>query len=160
MRRNAFILFLSLGGILFAEGIPLSFGGNLGADMSTPMGYAFNMGFHGDYEFLPDLKVGIQQEFSFASSFFNSNTSAYAKWYTPFDFSFPGFYIIPFIKGNIGVSYLKYKEMYTTAFLIGAEAGIKLDFESVPGLYVEPFLKFGYPYFWGFGVAAGYSLDK
>ena len=79
MRRIVFILFLSLGGILFAEGIPLSFGGNLGADMSTPMGYAFNMGFHGDYEFLPDLKVGIQQEFSFASSFFNSNTSAYAK---------------------------------------------------------------------------------
>ena len=38
MRRIVFILFLSLGGILFAEGIPLSFGGNLGADMSTPMG--------------------------------------------------------------------------------------------------------------------------
>lgn len=161
MKRIFLILIFITGGFLFAEGLPISFGGNLGADMSNPMGYAFNVGIHGDYGILKDLKLGLQQEFGFAPSFFNSDTSVYTKWYTPFDFSFPGFYIIPFVKGNIGVSYLKYKEMYTTAFLIGAEAGISMDFQtSVPGLYVEPYLRFGYPYFWGFGIAAGYSLDK
>ena len=136
----------------FAEVLPLTFGANVGTNMENEDGYAFVVGAYADYEIFKDFKAGLQ--FTYSSDFNNIyalDPVAYAKWYTPLKFAM----FTPYVKGNLGLTFITLDGYSVMNALFGADVGVSVKLSN---FLIEPYLTFGYPYFWGFGVSAGYSL--
>lgn len=127
-------------------------GGNIGTNMNSRKGWAIAFGFHGDYDIIENLKVGLQIGMSHDfTEMFVFEPSVYGKYYLPF-LSFFGF--TPFAQLDIGASVISAEKTYGR-FLAGITAGLRYEFGK---LYVEPKVSWGYPYFFALNAAVGYSL--
>lgn len=147
-----FCLLLSSMVLLSSEVLPLSFGTHIGTNMETPQGYALNLGLQGSYEIFNNFNTGLQ--FDSSMDFKNSfafEATVFAKYILPFKFSI----VEPFVKCNLGYALVRFKDINANAMALGLETGVSIP---VSKFSFEPYLRFGYPYFWGAGVCFQYSL--
>lgn len=149
-----FCFLLSSMALLNSEVLPLSFGTHIGTNMETPQGYTLNLGLQGSYEIFNNFNTGLQ--FDYSVDFKNSfafDATVFAKYILPFKFSI----VEPFVKCNLGYALIRFKDMNANAMALGLETGVSIP---VSKFSFEPYLRFGYPYFWGAGICVQYSLKN
>lgn len=72
-------------------------------------------------------------------------------WFDSFDLL--GFNVTPYGQADLGVSIKRYRSVGTSSFLGGMTLGLRMPIESI---YIEPYVRDGYPFMWGAGIAIGY----
>lgn len=146
-----FVLLLSMMCIYSQVKLPINVGATLGSNMNSREGWAFSFGIHGDYKIMDSLLAGIQlnmsQDFY---EIFAIEPSVYAKYFLPFSF----FGFVPFAQLDLGCSVLNLDTSYPY-FLAGITGGCQY---KIGKIYLEPRASFGYPYFFAFNLACGYSF--
>jgi hypothetical protein len=64
--------------------------------------------------------------------------------------------VFPFVQGGFGVNLFIEESRVKGAFLAEGGAGVRIPLEN---FYLEPYVRGGYPFIWGFGIIAGYRRD-
>jgi hypothetical protein len=156
LRLFSIVFLICLAGGIYAEDVtpssssPSTFFIGLGPEINahTREGVAIGGAIAGGFEFDSQFAIGLKAGF-----FHNMDTLttieplAFFRYYLPFGGVF--------VQAEAGsVLYFEDGETYS-AFSGGLLAGLRFNFSDY---YVEPALRFGYPYMWGVGVMVGYRF--
>lgn len=159
MKKNVLTLLitLSLATLTFAEPA-FRTGLQLGTNMESADGYAFEIGAHADALVFPDtgILIGMQMDFTMNSSSWSSNPSMYIEWLTPLKFGV----CRPFVKGNLGlyVYHDDNKKNNKSGSLTSIGIGSNIDLGK--RFYLSPAVTFGYPFMWEAGLGMGFKFGS
>ena len=137
----------------------LSLGINLEMNMNSPTAYAMGYGLNAGYllpEFLPIGFASVQLKFLFSTTYSHTNSLEIApafRWY------FWKLQEIPdsglYAEFEMGATIVWGAELTKGLFLSGLNAGYRYYFDEV---FIDAYLRFGYPHLWGLGLSAGYRF--
>lgn len=127
-----------------------------GANMESTDGYAYSVGAHADTLVLPsiNLLVGMQMDFTVASSSWSSNPSMYVEWLMPLTIASIA---TPFIKANLGM-FVYHDDDDNDQSGVLASLGVGLNFDIGEHIYIAPAITFGYPFLWAPTLSAGWRF--
>lgn len=134
---------------------PLSAGIQIEGNMNSPTGYALGFGLSGYWEFSKAISAGLRAVYS--NDFAGTGTIEVQPLfrYYLFDLLSPRDSSGLFAQADAGASTFLAAVGTKLYFSGGATAGYRFKFGS---WYAEPYVRVGYPVFWGAGVGAGYHF--
>lgn len=144
---------------LSGKDIGLSLGINLEMNMNSPTAYAMGYGLNLGYllpDFLPIGAATAQAKFLFSTTYSHTNSleiAAAFRWYfwQLQEISDSGLYA----ELEMGSTIVWGAELTKGLFLSGLNAGYRYYFDEV---FIDAYLRFGYPHLWGLGLSAGYRF--
>jgi len=154
------IVTLCVMGGFFAVTLPASepeeffigFGPEIGG--FTRSGAAFSGGFMAGYGINSDFAVGVRGGFMHDAEDIGSlNMQGFFRYQLPRFLPIDGF----FAQANAGFVVFFYRNSSYPAFAGGLSLGWRGDIAE--NWFIEPAVRFGYPYMWNIAVLAGYSFS-
>lgn len=141
------------------EDLGLSLGINLEMNMNSPTAYAMGYGLNLGYllpDFLPFGAATAQAKFLFSTTYSHTNSleiAAAFRWYfwQLQEISDSGLYA----ELEMGSTIVWGAELTKGLFLSGLNAGYRYYFDAI---FLDAYLRFGYPHLWGLGLSAGYRF--
>jgi hypothetical protein len=128
-----------------------SAGVGIEGNMNSPKGMAAGGTFSIDYSFLPKLALGLKLGFSHNfAQIMTLEPTAFFRWYFMYIRNCP-----IFAQADLGASVIFKDAKAHPAFQGGLNAGIRIPLAD---WYIEPYLRGGYPFIWGFGLTTGYRF--
>jgi hypothetical protein len=131
-----------------------SWSAGLGADvnLNTREGVALGGSVSVDYGITARIAAGVTAVFSGNfGDIFTAEPAVFFRWYALQIGGMP-----LFAQGDIGCSIITEGADAMPAFLGAVRAGIRIP---VKNFYVEPYVRFGFPFIWGIGALCGYSFN-
>jgi hypothetical protein len=137
------------------NGFAVSLGAILEGNMNSPEGYALSEGIHAEWNLSDAMGLGLRLLYG------NDFRTVYVLEILPFF----RYYLLAlggkpaasglFAQADLGTSLFWAEPGFQAFFNLGLTAGYRLGLGS---WYIEPHLRAGIPYAWGFGIGAGYRF--
>ena len=145
-----FFLFFTIGGLsaLSGEFAGLGVEGNANAREGAAIGANLSLGVNLNSQFSLGIKTVFSSDIDAVTTL---EPAAFFRYYLPFKFS--GL----FAQAELGASFFFEDGKSYPAFQGGLSLGWRYYF--IKNWYIEPAVRFGYPFVWGAGIIAGLSFD-